>query len=55
VLWPRKKKPDSLYYILPGMTRSNRRVRRVALVWAVVVALLVSGLLCAAIYYLGRH
>ncbi len=55
MLWPRKKKPENLYYILPGMTRSNRRVRRQALVWAVVVALAVAGLLCAALIFIGRR
>ncbi len=55
MLWPRKKKPDNIYYILPGMNRSNRRVQRVVFIWSVVVALLVSGLLCAALYFFGRH
>lgn len=55
--WPRKKKSGNsdIYYILPGMNRSNRRVRRLAFIWSVVVALLTSAALCAALYFLGRH
>lgn len=55
MFWPRKKKSESLYYMLPGMTRSNRRVRRIALVWAVLVALAVAALLCAALVFIGKR
>ena len=51
----RKDKKNSLYYLLPGMTRSNRAKRRRVFWCAVVVGILVSALIGGLIYLLNRR
>ena len=50
----RKRKKHGLYYLLPGMTRANRRRRRVVFRWSIVVGLIVSVLFGSLLYYLNR-
>ena len=42
------------YYLLPGMGgRAYRRKQQIALVWAIVIGLVVSGVLAGLMYLLG--
>jgi hypothetical protein len=46
----RKEKKHGLYYLLPGMTRSNRAKRKRFFWWAVFIGLLVSALVGGLIW-----
>ncbi len=50
-MFGRKEKKHSLYYLLPGMTRSNREKRRFLFWCSVGVGLVVSAAAGVAIYY----
>jgi len=52
-MFGRKEKKHSLYYLLPGMTRSNRNKRRFLFWCAVAVGLVVSALAGAAIFFVN--
>jgi hypothetical protein len=53
MFWNRKKK-HGLYYLLPGMTRANRRRRKQVFRWSLAVGIVVS-ILVALILYLVHH
>ena len=48
-LWPHKKK--GLYYMLPGMTRSNRLRNRKVIRWSILVGIIVAFLFGFIIYW----
>jgi hypothetical protein len=49
------KKAPERFYLLPGQGGEGyRRKRRFLLIWSVIVALLVSGVLAAAFYWMNR-
>jgi type VI protein secretion system component VasF len=50
MLFGRKEKKHSLYYLLPGMTRANREKRRRFFWWSVLVGILVSAAVAAVIW-----
>ena len=50
-MFGRKEKKHGLYYLLPGMTRANRRKRKVLFWYSVVIGILVSGAAAAIIYF----
>ena len=54
MMFGRKDKKHSLYYLLPGMTRANRVKRRRIFWWAVLVGLAVSALIGLIIYLIER-
>jgi len=54
-MFGRKEKKNSLYYLLPGMTRANRAKRRRVFWYAVVVGIVVSALIGGLIYLLNRR
>ncbi|PYI87089.1 MAG: hypothetical protein DME26_07295 [Verrucomicrobia bacterium] len=47
-LWPRKKR--GLYYLLPGMTRSNRIRNRKVVRWSIVIGIIVAAIFGFIIY-----
>jgi hypothetical protein len=52
---PHHKKEPERFYLLPGQGgESYRRKRRFLLTWSVLVALLVSGALGVAFYFMNR-
>ena len=52
---PHHKKEPERFYLLPGQGgESYRRKRRYLLTWSVLVALLFSGLLVLALYFMSR-
>jgi len=52
---PHPKKEPERFYLLPGQGgESYRRKRRYLLTWSVLVALLFSGLLVLALYFMNR-
>ncbi|MBC8096847.1 MAG: hypothetical protein H7Y43_13655 [Akkermansiaceae bacterium] len=53
-MFGRKEKKNSLYYLLPGMTRSNREKRKFLFWCSVVVGILVSALAGAALYFVNQ-
>ena len=54
MMFGRKDKKHSLYYLLPGMTRANRVKRRRVFWYSVVIGLVVSVLTGAFIWLLNR-
>ena len=54
MMFGRKDKKHSLYYLLPGMTRANRTKRRRIFWYSVGIGLVVSGLVGALIWLLNR-
>lgn len=50
----RKEKKNSLYYLLPGMTRANRQKRKRYFWWGVAVGTLVAALVGASIWLANR-
>jgi len=54
MLFGRKEKKHSLYYLLPGMTRANREKRKRFFWWAVVVGIFVSALVAGIIWLVNR-
>lgn len=53
-LFGSRQKKHGLYYLLPGMTRANRNKRRRVFRWSIVVGLLASGLIAAALWLFNR-
>jgi len=53
-LFGSRRKKHGLYYLLPGMTRANRRKRRTVLRWSVLIGLLASLVVGGALWYLNR-
>jgi len=52
---PHNKKEPERFYLLPGQGgESYRRKRRYLLTWSVIVALLLSGGLAVAFYFMNR-
>ena len=52
---PHHKKEPERFYLLPGQGGEGyRRKRRVLLTWSVLFALLLSGALAAAFYFMNR-
>ncbi len=49
-MFGRKDKKHGLYYLLPGMTRSNRQKRKLFFWYSVVVGVLVSAAVATVIY-----
>ena len=54
MMFGRKDKKHSLYYLLPGMTRANRVKRRRVFRYSVLIGLVVSALIGALIWFLNR-
>jgi hypothetical protein len=55
MLGPKKNKEEHRYYLLPGMGASNRRFHRRIRRTAIIVGIIVSGLMAAALYFLNRR
>lgn len=49
-MFNRKGKKHGLYYLLPGMTRANRRKRKIFFWYSVAVGILVSAAAAAVIW-----
>ena len=50
----RRSKEKGLYYLLPGMGRSNRRYHTKTLWWAILVGLIASAIFGVTIFLLNR-
>ncbi len=51
----KRDKEHERFYLLPGQGgAAYRRKRNVMLIWSVILALLLSGVLTAAFYYMAR-
>lgn len=53
-LFGSSRKKQGLYYLLPGMTRANRRKRKRVFWWSVVIGILVSGAFGGILWLLNR-
>lgn len=53
-LFGSRRKKHGLYYLLPGMSRANRRKRRMIFRWSLVVGVLASVLLGSLLWYFNR-
>lgn len=53
-MFGRKEKKHGLYYLLPGMTRANRRKRKVYFWYSVLIGILLSAAAAAIIYFTNR-
>ena len=54
--WFSRDKERNRYYLLPGMgKRAMRQKRKVSLVWAITVGLVVSAAFAAAVYWLATR
>ena len=51
MFWSQKRR--GLYYMLPGMNRSNRMRARKVLAWALVAGALVAGLIGFVMYWVA--
>ena len=43
------------YYLLPGMGRCRRKRHKQIMRWSIVVAVVISTLLCGLLYYINNH
>jgi len=50
-MFGRKEKKHGLYYLLPGMTRANRKKRKVFFWYSVGIGILVSAAAAAIVYF----
>lgn len=53
-MFGRKQNKNSLYYLLPGMSRANREKRKKIFLWSVLVGLLVAGGMAALVWVFNR-
>ena len=53
-MFGRKEKKNSLYYLLPGMTRANREKRKVFFWWAVAICTVVAAAVAGVIFLVNR-
>lgn len=53
-LFGSRRKKHGLYYLLPGMTRANRRKRKMDFRWSIFIGLLVSGLFGGILWLMNR-
>lgn len=53
-LFGSRRKKQGLYYLLPGMTRANRRKRKRVFWWSVVIGILFSGLFAGILWLINR-
>lgn len=49
------KKQRGLYYLLPGMARSNRQRHRQVLRWTIIFGIIFSALFGSLIYFLNTR
>lgn len=53
-MFGRKEKKNSLYYLLPGMTRANREKRKRIFWWSVLIGIIVSAMIGAVLWLANR-
>jgi high-affinity Fe2+/Pb2+ permease len=53
-MFSRKKKNQSLYYLLPSMGQANRRKYRKIVRWSIVFGLIFSSIFAYLVYRLNR-